>query len=59
MPMIEDHKTLISPQRVAEIYGVPLHAVYRAIRVGKLRAYRVPGSQNLVVDVRDLPSEWQ
>ena len=59
MAVIEDHQTLISPQRVAAIYGVPLHVVYRAIRVGKLRAYRVPGSQNLVVDIRDLPSEWQ
>ena len=56
----------VTPSWVAEFYGVTSLQVYRAIKVGKLRAYRVRGAKPkkrqrwgaLVLDTRELPPRF-
>jgi excisionase family DNA binding protein len=47
----------VTPSWVAKFYGVPKLDVYRAIKAGKLKAYRVRGG-SLVLDARLLPSKF-
>lgn len=44
----------VSPARAAAFWGVHVHTVYRDIRKGALRAFRMPGGQLriLVADMR-------
>jgi excisionase family DNA binding protein len=42
----------ISPGRLADLWGVSVQTIYRDIRKGALRAYRLPGG-DLRITVRD------
>ena len=47
----------VTPSWVAKFYSVPKLQVYRSIRAGKLKAYRVRGG-SLVLDTRELPARF-
>jgi excisionase family DNA binding protein len=41
----ETREAFISPSRLARFWGVHVNTVYRDLRKGALRAYRLPGGQ--------------
>ena len=42
----------VSPARLADVWGVSVQTIYRDIRKGALRAYRLPGG-DLRIRIRD------
>lgn len=45
LPRAKDQIGMITPARLAAFWGVHPNTIYRDIRKGALRAYRLPGGQ--------------